>query len=68
MEPEADRRLAESRRKLEQRLAETREAIDREIGVVPRTLGWVVPLLAFSVGLVVARKVSRRRHRELGAD
>jgi hypothetical protein len=57
-------RVERERRQVERRLAEIRRAVQEDIGFSPRrALGWVVPLVAFSVGLVVARRMFPRDER-----
>ena len=53
-----DRRLA-----AEARLADVRRSLDREVGWAPRSKVWVLPLVAFGVGLALAL-ARRRRSRE----
>jgi hypothetical protein len=61
------RRVEAGRREVERRLSEIRHAVGDDLGFAPRrALGWVVPLVAFSVGLVVARRMfPRSARREL---
>lgn len=54
-------RVEASRRQVEKRLAEVRRAMNREVGLVPRTAAWVLPLAAFAVGLALASRARRRR-------
>ena len=63
-------RLAASRLQVEAQLDDLRRSVDRELGWVPKTRPWVLPLAAFAAGLALAglvaarRKKDRRRRRE----
>ncbi len=51
--------LQSRRHEAEERLADVRRSFDREIGWAPRSKAWVLPLVAFAVGLTLA--LARRR-------
>lgn len=57
-------RLSESRLEIERRLADVRRAMDREVGLAPRTGGWIKAVLGLSVGLLLAGRVARKRRRK----
>jgi hypothetical protein len=59
--PEEDQRVAQSRRRVEERVAELRTAVRSDFGLVPRTAGWVLPALGFAVGFGLAVRAFRRR-------
>ncbi len=54
-------RVEESRRQVELRLAEIRRATDRDLGRVPISARWTLPLAALSVGLLLAHRFAKRR-------
>jgi hypothetical protein len=54
-------RLAESRRRVEERLADLRSSLHSDFGLVPRGAGWVVPVVGFAVGFGLALRAFRRR-------
>ena len=56
-------RLQSRRQEAEARLADVRRAFGREVGWTPRSKVWVLPLVAFGVGLALAL-ARRRRSRE----
>lgn len=56
-------RVQSSRHEVEKRLADLRQAVGSEVGFVPRVVGWLLPLAAFSVGLTLAGRAYRRRRR-----
>ncbi|HXT19341.1 MAG TPA: hypothetical protein VN811_04780 [Thermoanaerobaculia bacterium] len=60
---EEDLRVEESRRLVEQRLAELRSAAHADLGLVPRSGGWVLPVVGFAVGFGLAVRAFRRRRR-----
>jgi len=57
-------RLTESRLEIEQRLADVRRAMDREVGLAPRTGGWIKAVLGLSVGLLLAGRFVRKRRKK----
>jgi hypothetical protein len=59
--PDEELRVAESRRRVEQRVADLRDAMRSDFGLVPRTAGWVLPALGFAVGFGLAVQAFRRR-------
>ncbi len=61
---EAQRRLEEARRDVELRLGDLREAVEEELGFLPRRRYWLVAAVAGAAGLALAigrRKRKRRR-------
>ncbi|MBZ0113961.1 MAG: hypothetical protein K8J08_15970 [Thermoanaerobaculia bacterium] len=56
-------RVEESRKEVERRLAELQRVVHRDVGRVPISARWTLPIAALSVGLLVARRVVRRRRR-----
>ena len=65
-EPEAsdeDLRVAESRRLVEQCFANLRGAAHEDLGIAPRTGGWVLPLVGLAAGFGLAVRTFRRRRR-----
>ena len=60
---EDETRIAESRRRVEERLGDIRGALHEDFGLVPRSAVWVVPALGFTVGFAVAVRAFRRRRR-----
>ena len=65
-EPEAneeDLRVAESRRLVEECFANFRSAAHQDLGIVPRTGGWVLPVVGLAVGFGLAVRAFRRRRR-----
>ena len=52
-----------SRRLVERRLADLRAAAHADLGLVPRSGGWVVPVVGFAVGFALAVRAFRRRRR-----
>ncbi len=52
-------RLRSRRLTAEARLDDVRRSFDREVGWAPRSKVWVLPLVAFAVGLTLA--LARRR-------
>jgi hypothetical protein len=66
-----DEGVRESRARFERSLDRLREDADRELGWMPKTARWIVPLLGVALGVVAgvaARRVlpRRRRRRLLG--
>ena len=61
--PDEDGRVAESRRRVEERVAAIRGALHEDFGLVPRSGAWVVPALGFAVGFGLAVRAFRRRRR-----
>ena len=65
-EPEAsdeDLRVTESRRLVEQCFANLRGAAHEDLGIVPKSGGWVLPVVGFAVGFGLAVRAFRRRRR-----
>lgn len=60
-----DAELEASRRAVEERLGELREAVRQDLGWVPRTRRWIVPVVALASGLALAAALRRRRRRRL---
>lgn len=59
-ETAAHERLTARRREAESRLADLRRAIDRELGAwAPKKALWVLPLVAFAGGVVLALMARR---------
>lgn len=58
---EEDVRVAQSRRLVEARVADLRAALRSDLGLVPRTGSWVLPVLGFAVGFGLAVRAFRRR-------
>lgn len=63
VEPAEDQRVAESRRRVEERLAAVREAMHAHLGFVPRSASWVLPAIGVAVGFSFAVRAFRRRRR-----
>jgi len=63
----ADRRLEEARREVELRLGELREAVEEELGFLPRRRYWLVAAIAGAAGLALALRRTRKRRRSIGA-
>jgi hypothetical protein len=59
----ADPRVTESRRRVEDRISDLRNALHSDVGWVPRSGAWVVPVLGFAVGFGLAISAFRRRRR-----
>jgi len=55
--------VEESRRELERRLDDVRGAVGREIGFVPSKLGWLLPVVALSAGVMLALKAKRKKRK-----
>lgn len=53
------RDLAANRARLEASLDELRQAVDAEVGWLPRASRWALPLVAAAVGLIVGLAVRR---------
>ena len=65
-EPEAseeDLRVAESRRLVEECFASLRTAAHEDLGIAPRSGGWVLPLVGLAAGFGLAVRAFRRRRR-----
>jgi hypothetical protein len=62
---EAERKLEESRRQATERLVEVKQAIEDEIGWVPKKAPWILALAAGAGGFALGVKAlnRRRRHR-----
>lgn len=58
-----EQRLESSRRLLEQRLDDLRRSLEREVGWVPKSGGWTLPLVGFAVGMTLAGAVARWRRK-----
>lgn len=62
-EDESVERVAEARRRVEDRLAALRAALASETGRAPRGRGWLVAVVAGAVGMALAMR--RRAGRDL---
>jgi hypothetical protein len=62
-EDESVERVAEARRRVEDRLAALRAALASETGRAPRGRGWLVAMVAGAVGMALAMR--RRAVRDL---
>ena len=60
---EEDLRVAESRRLVEDCFASFRTAAHEDLGIAPRTGGWVLPLVGLAAGFGLAVRAFRRRRR-----
>ena len=58
-----DPRVAEGRRRVEERISDLRNALHSDVGWIPRSGAWVVPVLGFAVGFGLAMSAFRRRRR-----
>jgi hypothetical protein len=58
---EEDVRIAEGRRRVEERLAALRSALRSDFGLVPRTGSWVLPAVGLAVGFGLALRALQRR-------
>jgi hypothetical protein len=61
--PVVDPRVAESRRRVEERISDLRNALHSDVGWIPHSGAWVVPVLGFAVGFGLAMSAFRRRRR-----
>jgi hypothetical protein len=63
--------LERSRERLERSLADLREAVEAELGAVPRLGRWAVAVVAaaagFALGASLRRRISARRRRAVGS-
>ena len=55
---EQQQRVLDARRDVEYRLSRVRDSLDRETRWVPKGEKWLLPLMAFAVGLAFATKGS----------
>jgi len=60
---EEDLRVAESRRLVEQCFANLRGAAHEDLGIAPKTGGWVLPVVGLAVGFSLAFRAFRKRRR-----
>jgi hypothetical protein len=52
-----------SRRRVEQRLNDLRAALHEDLGLMPRTAAWVLPVVGVAVGFALGYRAFRRRRR-----
>lgn len=62
---ETDRRVEESRRRVEATIAGLRAAAHGDLGLRPKSGAWVLPVVGFAVGFGLAVRAFRRRRRRL---
>ena len=60
----AELRLEQRRREAEQRLTDVREAVETELGVVPRRAYWALAILAGAGGFALGMKGLRQKRRK----
>lgn len=66
-ETRATKRLEQRRREAQARFEDLRQALDREIGWVPRHLWWL-PVVGFACGLALSAAVGTRRSRAASSN